>query len=73
MIRRKTRASRTWRKADRQLRIGISPQVAQQLLSSSLSFYLRIYICTLSKLQVSEALHLHVAQFSLRTRRQSRY
>ena len=44
---------------------------AQQLLASSLSFYLRMYICTLSKSQVSEA--LHVAQFSLHTRRQSCY
>ena len=40
---------------------------AQQLLASSLSFYLRMYICTLSESQVYEA--LHVTQLPLRTRR----
>ena len=36
---------------------------AQQLLASSLSFYLRMYICMLTKSQVSEA--PHVAQLPL--------
>ena len=64
MIRRlKTRASQ---KADRQLCTGIcrpsgSCYSAQQLLASSFSFYQRMYICTLSNSQVSEA--PHVAQF----------
>ena len=58
-IRRKTRASR---KADRQFRTCIyrpsgSCHSAQQLLASSLSFYLCMHICTLTKSQVSEALH----------------
>ena len=35
---------------------------AEQLLASSLSFCLRMYICTLSKSKVSEV--LHIAQFS---------
>ena len=57
------------RKADRQLCTGIyqppgNCQSAQQLLASSLSFYLCMYICTLSKSQVSEA--PHVARFPLR-------
>ena len=51
MIRRKTRASR---KTDWQLCTGIyrlsgSCHSAQQLLASSLSFYLCMYICTLGK------------------------
>ena len=53
----------------------LSPQVAaivhmQQLLTSSYNFYLRIYISTLSKSQVSEA--QQVAQFPLHIWRQSR-
>jgi len=54
------------RKTNRQLCTGIcrpsgSCHSAQQLLASSLSFYLRMHICTLSKSQVSEA--VHVANF----------
>ena len=48
--------------------VFVSPQVAaivHRLLASSLSFYQRMYICTLRKSQVSEA--LHVAQFSYPT------
>ena len=67
--RRKTRASQTCRKPIDNC-TGIyqpsgSCHSAQQLLASSLSFYLHMYICTLSKSQVSEV--LHVAQFPLRT------
>ena len=64
MIERKTRASR---KTDRQLCTGIyrpsGTCSCQQLLASSLSFYLRMSICTptLCKPQVSEV--PHVAQF----------
>ena len=57
MIRRKTCVSQ---KADRQLRKGIyrhsgSCHSAQQLIASSLSLYLRMYICTVSEPKVSEA------------------
>ena len=68
MIRRKTCASR---KTDWQLCTGIyrlsgSCHSAQQLLASSLSLYLRMYICTLSKSLVYES--PHVAQFPFCTR-----
>ena len=63
MIRRKIRASR---KTDWQLCTGIyrlsgSCHSAQQLLASSVSLYLHMYICTLSKSLVYES--PHVAQF----------
>jgi len=63
------------RKANRQLCKGIyrhsgSCHSAQQLTASSLSLYLRMYICTVNEPKVSEA--PHIAQLLLRTRRQSR-
>ena len=67
MLRRKMSASR---KVDRQLCMGTYlPSGAQQLVASSLSSYIRMYICMLSEPQVSEA--PQVAQFTLRTRRRS--
>ena len=56
------------RKTDRQLCAGIywPSDSPQQLLASSFSFYLHMYICTLSEPQVSEAPHV-----PLRTRHQS--
>ena len=67
MLRRKMSASR---KVDRQLCMGTYlPSGAQQLVASSLSSYVRMYICMLSEPQVSEA--PQVAQFTLRTRRRS--
>ena len=59
-VRSATHASRI---ADQQLCTGIcwpsgSCHSAQQLLASSLSFYQRMYICTLSKLQASEVPHV---------------
>ena len=59
---------------DNFVQVFISPQVAaivHQLLASSLSFYQRMYICTLNKSQVSEA--LHIAQFFFRIQHQSPY
>ena len=67
MLRRKMSASR---KVDHQLCMGTYlPSGAQQLVASSLSSYVRMYICTLCELQVSET--PQVAQFTLHTQRQS--